>query len=80
MHVPAQFQKIVISVNENGLVSALEEVSAPFPLDIDIGCIGAVQVMHDFTKVFIGSFYKDIWILELQRSLSTVKAGSSAAF
>ena len=56
MHVPAQFQQIAVSVNKNGLVSALEQVPTSFSLDIDIGCIRAIQVMHDFTQIFFRVF------------------------
>jgi hypothetical protein len=63
VHIPAQFQQIAISVNKNGLASALEQVTASLSLYVDIGCIRAIQVMHDFAQVFIGGFYEEMIVI-----------------
>ena len=47
MHISTQFKKITVPVDENGLVPSLEEMTAPFPISIDMGGVRSIDIMHD---------------------------------
>jgi len=53
MQISAQFKKIAVLIDKNGFISPLEQMTASFPFDVDVGGIRAVEVVHDLAKITV---------------------------
>jgi hypothetical protein len=62
MDISTQFQQTTIFVNDNGFIAPLEKMTAALSLNVDIGRVWAVEVMHDFAQIFTWGFNEQmVW-------------------
>ena len=63
MDISAQFQEIGIGLNEDGLVTALKEVSASLVTSVEIDRIGGVQSLHKATEIRIAAAQRKMQVV-----------------
>ena len=51
MHVARQLQHIGVRLDQDGLVSPLEQMACPLPLDVEIRRVGPIDMPHDLRQV-----------------------------
>jgi hypothetical protein len=51
MDIPRKFLGIDLLFHQNGLESSLKQVPGALPLDIEISCIGPIDMMKNFGKI-----------------------------
>jgi len=58
--VPGKFLAIGILLYKDSLVSALKQMTDPFPLHIVVAGVGAVDMVKDLGQIGTGSFQKNM--------------------
>jgi hypothetical protein len=60
VNIPGQFQEITVLIYQYGFVSALKDVAAFMALDIIIGSIGRIYIVHDFGEIGLCGFQQQM--------------------
>jgi hypothetical protein len=56
MDVPGELLGVAFSIDQNGSVSSLKEMSTSFMLRVEIDCIGRVEEVHHARQIAQGRF------------------------
>ena len=78
MQITAEFQKVMISLYKNSLVSALIEMTASVMTAVIVNCIGGVKALHETLEICFSDHNEKVIMVihqDITVNLYTVKLG-----